>query len=203
MLELLIKMLAHTGLSISLTTIHDMINSLSHKAHEKLKCVSQSLLASFIYDNFDMDFKSWMPTVKKPSSTMTHATSAFAFPLAHGMILDDLKCSSELWATDPNNLAAEDRVKCPQRSWMHAVHASHHPLAPAGSSSVASIDTPHSVPVQDPLIERLAWHFQSALVTLSALFNSMRTKLGMPESQLQIPVTIQYQTINFFSFSFL
>jgi len=85
-----------------------MINSLSQKAHEKLKSVSKSLLASFVYDNFDMDFKSWMPTVEKPGSTMTHATSAFAFPLAHGVIPEDLKCSGELWATDPNNLAAED-----------------------------------------------------------------------------------------------
>ena len=73
--ELLIEMLMHTGLSISLTAIHDMINSLSHKAHKKLKRMSESLLASFVYDNFDMDFKSWMPTVEKPGSTMTHATS--------------------------------------------------------------------------------------------------------------------------------
>jgi len=54
--ELLIEMLMHAGLSISLTAIHDMIDSLSQKAHEKLKHVSKSLLASFVYDNFDMDF---------------------------------------------------------------------------------------------------------------------------------------------------
>ena len=112
--ELLIKMLGHASLSISLTAIHDMIDSLSQKAHEKLKCMSKSLLASFVYDNFDMDFRSWMPTVEKPGSMMTHTTSAFAFPLAHGVIPGDLKCSGKLWATDPNNLGAEDRAKHPQ-----------------------------------------------------------------------------------------
>ena len=124
-LELLIEMLAHTGFSISLTAIHDMINSLSHKAHEKLKHMSESLLASFVYDNFEMDFKSWMPTVEKPDSMMTHTMSALAFPLAHSVLPDDLKCSSELWETDPNNLHAEDRAKHPQRSWMHVMQAIH------------------------------------------------------------------------------
>ena len=87
----------HASLSISLTTIHNMISSLSTKAHERLKSLSHNLLASFVYDNFDMDFKSWMPTVEKPGSTLTHATSAFAFLLAHGVVTDDLKCSEMLW----------------------------------------------------------------------------------------------------------
>jgi len=186
-LELLIEMLMHASLSISLTTIHDMINSLSQKAHENLKHMSKSLLASFVYDNFDMDFKSWVPTVEKLGSTMTHVTSVLAFPLAHSMTADDLKCSSELWATSHNSLAAEDRVKCPQCSWMHTAQAIHHSLTPAASSS--STDTPHSVPVRDTIMLQLVWHFCSALVTFLAPFNSMWQKLGMPKSQLQIPIT--------------
>ena len=127
-----------------------------------------------------------MPMVEKLGLTMTHATSTFAFPLAHSVIPDDLKCSDELWATDPNNLAAGDRVKRPQRLWMHAAQAIHRSLTPAASS--LSTGTLHSFPIWDPIIEWLAWHFQSALVTLSAPFDSMCMKLGMPESQLQIPV---------------
>src|SRR5882724_1457200 len=121
--ELLIEMLAHTGLSISLSAIHDMINSLSQKAHEKLKSVSKSLLASFVYDNFDMDFKSWMLMVEKPGSTLTHATSAFAFPLAHGVVANDLKCSEMLWRTDPINPSIEDHAQRPRYSWIHAMCA--------------------------------------------------------------------------------
>jgi len=159
-----------------------MINSLSHKAHEKLKHMSETLLASFVYDNFDMDFKTWMPTVKKPGSMMTHATSVFAFPLAHGVLPDDLKCSAELWATNPNNLGIEDQAKHPQHLWMHAVQAIHRPVTPAASMSFT--DTLLSIPVRNPIIQQLAWHFQSTLVTFSALFKLMQEKLGMPKSQL-------------------
>ena len=149
--ELLIEMLVHASLSISLTTIHDMINSLSQKAHKNLKHMSKSLLASFVYDNFDMDFKFWVPTVKKLGSTMTHTTSAFVFPLAHSVIPGDLKCSGELWVTDPNNLHAEDRAKRPQQSWMHAMQAIHHPLTLAASTSFT--DALHSIPVGDLIIK--------------------------------------------------
>ena len=112
--ELIVEMLAHAGLSTSLTAIHNKVNSLSRKAHEQLKTLSHTQLASFVYDNFDMDFKSWQPTVEKPGSTLTHATAAFAFPLAHGVVPDDLKCSAMLWETDPRNPNVEEHMRCPQ-----------------------------------------------------------------------------------------
>jgi len=74
---------------------------------------------------------------------------------------------------------------------MHAMKTIHRPLTPAASTSTA--DTLYSFPVRDPIFKRLAWHFQYALVTFSALFNSMRANLGTPETVFQIPImkTIQ------------
>jgi hypothetical protein len=37
-----VEMLAHAGLSISLTAVHNMVNSLSSKAHEMLKILSST-----------------------------------------------------------------------------------------------------------------------------------------------------------------
>ncbi|KAI0717550.1 hypothetical protein C8T65DRAFT_571664, partial [Cerioporus squamosus] len=101
--ELVIEVLSRAGLSISLTAIHDMINSLSRNSSEGIRRLAKTLLGAFAYDNFDMDFKSWLPTVEKPGSTLQHATSALIFPLEHGVTPEDLKCSSELWKTDPLN----------------------------------------------------------------------------------------------------
>src|SRR5882757_4220392 len=81
-LELVIEMLAHCGLSISLPSIHKVVLSLSVKARENLQHLFVDMHASFVYDNFDMDFKSWQSSIDGPGNTLIHATSAFAFPLA-------------------------------------------------------------------------------------------------------------------------
>jgi hypothetical protein len=80
-----------------------MITSLSSNSYQELRGLASTLLASFAYDNFDMDFKSWLPTAEKPGLTLKHATSALAFPLNHGVVPADLKCSDELWRNDPFN----------------------------------------------------------------------------------------------------
>lgn len=95
-----------------------MINSLSDKSHEKLHNLAKTLLAAFAYDNFDMDFKLWMPIVDKLGLTLKHATSALAFPLRHGVTPDDLKCSAELWRSDPMNPRIPVSERRPQRIWI-------------------------------------------------------------------------------------
>jgi hypothetical protein len=188
--ELVVEMLAHAGLSISLTAIHDMISSLSTKAHERLRSLSQNLTASFVYDNFDMDFKSWMPTVEKPGSTLTHATSAFAFPLAHGVVSNDLKCSAMLWQNEPNNPNVEDHARRPRYSWIHALRAIHCPYIPATLDPLeANTVLGRPTCTISPIVARIAWHFRHALVTFSAPFKHFQSHLGTPDSVLQIPVT--------------
>lgn len=70
--ELTIEVFAHASLSISLTAIHNTVNSLSHKFTEKLReLAKKTKVMALAYDNFDIDFKSWKPTVEN-SGSMLH-----------------------------------------------------------------------------------------------------------------------------------
>ncbi|KAG1882356.1 hypothetical protein F4604DRAFT_1532395, partial [Suillus subluteus] len=57
----------------------------------------QTLLASYAYDNFDVELKSHVPLAEKSNNSLKHLTSGLIFPLQHGVTIDDLKCSDELW----------------------------------------------------------------------------------------------------------
>ncbi|KAI0072064.1 hypothetical protein K474DRAFT_1678964 [Panus rudis PR-1116 ss-1] len=165
--ELVVEVMAHAGLSISLTAIHNMVNSLSTCASERLRELAKSRTMAFAYDNFDMDFKSYSPTVGKPGATLLHATSALAFPLAHGVTADDLKCSQQLWDTDPMNPNASLDTIRPTRTWWDCVMA------------------------EEPSREEriYAWHFRDALVKHGGGFEHFRSELGSPEAIMRIPVT--------------
>jgi hypothetical protein len=149
-----------------------MVNSLSDKSHEKLRNLAKTLVAAFAYDNFDMDFKSWMPVVDKSGQTLKHATSALAFPLHHDVTPDDLKCSAELWRSDPMNPRIPVSERRPQHIWIDC-------LLP-----------PDSNPLPGPSrkLHVIAWHFRHALVTFCEPFHHFRSELGMPEEVNQIPV---------------
>ena len=73
--EKVIKTLAHAGLLISLTSIHSAVKSLLRDASHKIKTAVHTLTTAFEYDNFDINLKSWEPTVKHPSSFVS-TTSA-------------------------------------------------------------------------------------------------------------------------------
>src|ERR1700690_3658929 len=141
--ELVIEMLAHAGLSISLASIHQMVTVLSQKSCHKLRELAKTKLSGYAYDNFDMDFKSSLPTVEKPGSTLRHATSALTFPLNHGVVPDNLKCSAELWQNDPFNLRIPESVRRPKRTWMDCLP----PLQPGSTNG----------PTRE--VRTIAWHF--------------------------------------------
>ena len=109
-LELVIKTLAHARLSISMTSIYNIVNSLSIKSMDHIRSLARMLTASFAYDNFDMEFKSHTPTVKKHGDSLKHATSAIIFPLINTSA-QDLMCLDELWNTDPINPYIQDHQK--------------------------------------------------------------------------------------------
>ena len=92
-----IDTLAHLGISISTDAINMAIQSLSVESENTLHNLRQSLLASYAYDNFDVDLKSQVPTAEKSNNSLKHLTSGLLFPLVHGVTVDDLKCSKELW----------------------------------------------------------------------------------------------------------
>jgi hypothetical protein len=103
--EFVDKVSAHVSLSVSLTNIHNIINSLSKSAHKELHKAAKMKTMAFAYNNFDMDFKGWAATIKNSGETLKYATSALAFFLHHGVVPDDLKCCTTLWDTNPRNPA--------------------------------------------------------------------------------------------------
>lgn len=61
--------------------------------------MGQSLIVGYAYDNFDIDFKTHMPTVENQLvDTLTHMTSGTLIWLEHGVTREDLRCSKYLWA---------------------------------------------------------------------------------------------------------
>ncbi|KAI6126584.1 hypothetical protein F5141DRAFT_997484, partial [Pisolithus sp. B1] len=108
-----INTLAHLGISISTNTINVAVEALSMESQNSLQCLRQSLLASYAYDNFNVELKSYIPTVEKSNDSLKHLTSGLLFPLVHGIMLDDLKCSWELW---------EKSVLNPQAENLHIAH---------------------------------------------------------------------------------
>ncbi|KAI0258004.1 hypothetical protein BC834DRAFT_837151, partial [Gloeopeniophorella convolvens] len=188
--ELVVEMLAHTGLSISSTAVHNIVNSLSKDAHMQLRKLASTRLASFVYDNFDMDFKSWSHTADKPGSTLIHATSAFAFPLQHGVTPDDLKHVEVLWSNSPLNPSIPDSAKRAPRSWLDAMDAKYSARGPR--ATVPNTIPPPNVsnPAQGLAVGKhtLAWHFRSALVNHCPGFEHFRNVLGSPDEVMQIPV---------------
>lgn len=91
----MLQSLLGLGISISTDTINAAIEALSMESQNSLQRLGQSLLASYAYDNFDVDLKSYVPTAETSNESLKHLTSGLLFPLVHGVTLDDLKCSRE------------------------------------------------------------------------------------------------------------
>ena len=170
--EIVIEMLSHAGLSISTTSIHNMVNSLSEKSQQKIRRLAKTMLGSIAYDNFDMDFKTHLPTVEKSGFTLKHATSAIIFPLIK-TTPEDLECSDELWDTNPMNPDLKDNEKRPKLTWIHCIPKS----VPDGTNR----------PPRETRI--FAWHFRFALVKFCDAFKDFQKDLGMPETINQISIT--------------
>ena len=168
--ELVVEVFAHAGLSVSTTTIHNIVNSLSKSANDEIQKLAKTKVFAFAYDNFDMDFKSWSSTIEKPGDTFKHATSALVFPLAHGVAPEDLKHCASLWTTSPLNPGIPREQKRDTTSWKRL-------LIPANANQFHQRQ------------EILAWHFRNALVTHSKPFELFQRDLALPEPILPIPVT--------------
>ncbi|KAI6160007.1 hypothetical protein EDD17DRAFT_1778675 [Pisolithus thermaeus] len=109
-----IDTLAHLGISVSADTINMAVQSLSKESHNSLQRLGRSLLASYAYDNFDVDLKTHTPTVEKSNDSLKHLTSGLLFLLVHGVTLNDLKCSEELWRKSALNLQADEPYSLPK-----------------------------------------------------------------------------------------
>lgn len=109
--EKVIKMLAKIGISISLTSIHDTIHSLSHESVHGIHELGQTLLTSYTYDNFNIKLNTLMPMVEQSTDSLVHLTSGIALQLDHGVTLEHLQCSAELWDKSPLNDDRQEGVR--------------------------------------------------------------------------------------------
>ncbi|KAG2115643.1 hypothetical protein BD769DRAFT_1363266 [Suillus cothurnatus] len=101
-----VEVFAHAGLSISLTSIHNAVSSISKEISSKIKHEVQTLQAGFAYDNFDIQFKAVQPTLEHQGCFVS-ATSATIIPL-YGIDndnVDALQSSAQLWDCDSCNLS--------------------------------------------------------------------------------------------------
>jgi hypothetical protein len=101
--ERVVNALARMGISISMNGILLAIKSLSSEAAHSLRALGQTLLASYAYDNVDMNLKTSMPVSENPFESLKHLTSGLLLPLEHGVTRDDLRCSAKLWTKSPFN----------------------------------------------------------------------------------------------------
>jgi hypothetical protein len=131
--EKVIETLARMGVSISLDAIHKSINSLSAESHRTLQELGLTFLASYAYDNFDVDLKSSMPMAEKSTESLKHLTLGLLFPLQHGVTHEDLRCLEELWRKSQLNPLAKLADVPPTRTWKDLLTL--HPKSPALSNS--------------------------------------------------------------------
>jgi hypothetical protein len=90
-----IQALACMGVSVSVSVdaINKGVESLSAKARNTVRKFGQTKLTAYTYDNFDIDFKSNLPTVEKTGGTLSHFTSGTLIHLDHGVTLSVFRLS--------------------------------------------------------------------------------------------------------------
>jgi len=99
--EKVIQICSHGGISISTTSVQQMIRSLSFKAETHLwKAFHDGVLAAG-YDNFDMTFPVAEPTTTHQTAFQSMTSGTF-IPM-HKVSRDDLCCGKEVWAANPLN----------------------------------------------------------------------------------------------------
>ncbi|KAJ6586746.1 hypothetical protein B0H10DRAFT_1925747 [Mycena sp. CBHHK59/15] len=111
-----IETLARMGISISVDSIHNAVHSLSRETYERLRAMGQTLLVSYTYDNFDINFPHVVPTVENSTDTLTHMTSGGLIYMEHGVKTEDMRCSEELWKKNTLNPQFDARKAPPPRT---------------------------------------------------------------------------------------
>ncbi|KAF9234053.1 hypothetical protein BU15DRAFT_66045 [Melanogaster broomeanus] len=170
-----IDTLARLGVSISTDSINRAIRSLSAESQNALRELGQSLLASYAYDNFDVDLKSEVPQAEKSNDSLKHLTSGLLFPLGHGVTLEDLKCSEELWKRSALNPHVLESDLPRHRTWGDLINI--HP-EPSNVSRLSRTD------------QFNAWLFLNDLCMHGPeYFRQFKSSIQLPCTIEQIPLT--------------
>ena len=177
-----IDTLACISVSVSTETVNVAIRSLSMESQQNLCELSQSLLASYAYDNFDVDLKSQVSTAEKSTTSLKHLTSGLMFPLDHGITTNDLKCSEQLWKCSMLNEKADLSDLPLKRSWcsLLGIHPEQPPSPPG-----QPLSSPH-LSCHDHFN---SWVFLTDLCAHGPeYFQHFKSEISEPEVIEQIPL---------------
>jgi len=177
--ERVVEALARLGISISQSTIHRAVTSLSLKSAQKLQEMGRQRLCAYAYDNFDIQLKSTTPTVERSNDSLKHLTSGVLLPLQH-VKLSDLKFSEYLWQRSEFNPKRASTL--PKYTWRDVltINPKFRELDDNGLSSRDRFNS---------------WKFLSDLVDYGPeYFRQFKSELGEPEDIDRIPLTpaLQY-----------
>lgn len=168
------------GVSISLSSIHRAIHSLSLESAKTLQHLGRSLLISYAYDNFDVKFNVGTPTADGPDSTLVHLTSGLMLKMNHGVTLDHLRVAGSLWDMSPKNpFASNKKIFDPHRAFelLYTLH----PPSP-GMPNVRSSCLSRRGQLR-------AWFFLQTLITYGPkYFAGMKDAVGDPAAVELIPL---------------
>ncbi|KAF9525695.1 hypothetical protein CPB83DRAFT_796037, partial [Crepidotus variabilis] len=173
--EKVIDMLAHAGLSVSLTSIQRGIKRLSRQADQKIRASVQTMKTAFAYDNFDVNFRTEQPTLEH-TSTFVSATSATAIPLYDIVNSPEniLRCSQALWMKDPLNpspLAIPIQLDVSELLQYHKESS-----------------TRRNTATLSPRLMVFAWHIRDILIQHHPAFKKFNSVNGQPEEVNKIPL---------------
>ncbi|KAF5324267.1 hypothetical protein D9619_011146 [Psilocybe cf. subviscida] len=193
--EKVIETLAHAGLSISLTSIHRAIKSLSSDAAQAVRGAVRTLKAGFAYDNFDSTFKVSEPTVQH-RSIFVSATSATVIPLYDVVNAEVLRCSNQLWEKDPLNPRKSVHTVMIDYNNLGKLHEDNpifNSIAGPGELDDSMAEDDESLKDEDveptPYIETNAWHIRNILIEHGpACLKRFSKENGQPKPINQIPV---------------
>ncbi|KAG1739269.1 hypothetical protein EDB19DRAFT_1617548, partial [Suillus lakei] len=175
--EKVIEVMAHAGLSVSLSTIYNMVTSISREISRDIKREVRTLRAAFAYDNFDFAFNVAQPTLENHSSFVS-ATSATVIPL-YGVDESNeeaLRSSAKLWASDPKN---------PSPSLFPLMNESRSFLMLHKKDTYNRQTNPTQLSGRE---EAFAWHIRAILVQHNQNFKHFADKLDEPETIQRIPI---------------
>ncbi|KIK91200.1 hypothetical protein PAXRUDRAFT_150031, partial [Paxillus rubicundulus Ve08.2h10] len=94
--------------------------SLSIKSQNCLGCLRQLPLASYAYNNFDINLK--CSNGREINDPLKHLMSRLLFLVVHGVCTDDLKCSDGLWWQSSLNPKIGGHLLPPKHTWQELVN---------------------------------------------------------------------------------
>ncbi|KXN80720.1 hypothetical protein AN958_08182, partial [Leucoagaricus sp. SymC.cos] len=99
--------LSRVGLSISVSGINNVIDSLSKNATTAMKAQGQTLLTLFSFNNLDMVMKHSVPILNRPQNDQEHLTTGTMVVLHPQITTSQLRPSSSLWSSQIPNRALD------------------------------------------------------------------------------------------------